>query len=79
MTVRAKFRCIEKSQKGNNYGAPGPIEGGFLRLAAVQGEENKTWTKWTPSGTLDLHITNPDALTQFEVGKDYFLDFTPAE
>ena len=40
-------------------------------------DPNKSWSKWTPSGTLELTITNPEAFNQFAVGQDYFVDFTP--
>lgn len=40
--------------------------------------ENKTWSKYTPTGECRLTITNPEAIDAFEVGKEYFLDFTPA-
>jgi hypothetical protein len=39
---------------------------------------NKSWSKWTPSGQVQMQITNPEASGQFEVGKPYFVDFTPA-
>lgn len=38
-------------------------------------EENKKFWDATPSGNLDMYVTNPQAKTLFEVGKD----FTPAE
>jgi hypothetical protein len=38
---------------------------------------NKSWSKWTPSGSLSITITNPAAIDQFEKGKAYYLDFNP--
>lgn len=80
--VRAKFRCTRKtsSTSSNGYGpAPStPVDTEEVELMAVMGDDNKEWSKWTPSGSLKMQINNPDAIAQFEVGKDYFLDFTPA-
>jgi hypothetical protein len=43
------------------------------------GEANKDWSKWTPSGELKMMVTNPAAIEKFELGKEYYLDFTPAD
>jgi hypothetical protein len=81
--VRAKFRCTEKTSRTSTGGygptPPQPVDTEEVKLQAVMGDENKEWSKWTPSGLLTMSITNPEALAQFEVGKDYFLDFTPVE
>lgn len=74
MSVRAKFRCVEK-QDHNNTGE------GSVKLEAVVGgsEENDKFFHWTPSGTIQMGVVNKDAFAQFEEGKEYYLDFTPAE
>lgn len=67
--VRAKFRC--------DVVLPGYGEGTVdVKFDAVIGDsdENKVWSKWTPSGMLTMHISNPNLLDHFEVGKEYFLD-----
>jgi hypothetical protein len=78
--VRAKMRCVRKAQACScgNYGEPKPLDMEEVELMPVSGPGNEEWTKWTPSGSVKMHITNPEAVGQFEVGKDYFLDFTPA-
>lgn len=80
MAVRAKFRCTEKLKRtsAGSYGTPQPADTEEVHLAAVMGDENKEWSRWTPSGQLRMTITNPQALDQFEVGKDYYLDISPA-
>jgi hypothetical protein len=40
--------------------------------------ENQSFAKATPSGELWLMIDNPEAATQFELGKEYYVDFSPA-
>lgn len=39
----------------------------------------ETWSKATPSGRLEMTITNPQAMEHLKVGKDYFLDIEPAD
>lgn len=81
LVVRAKFRCTRKAQvrSASGYGSPGPVDQEEVTLSAVMGDENKKWSRYTPSGHLEMTITNPVALARFEVGKDYYLDFTPVE
>jgi hypothetical protein len=76
--VRAKVRCVAKKETASAYGKPGKIDGEIVEFSPVSGPGNEGWSKWTPSGSISLHITNPEALKRFEVGKDYFVDFTPA-
>lgn len=47
--------------------------------AAKADTENARFTKATPWGEIKLGIDNPAALEQFEPGKSYYVDFTPAE
>lgn len=72
MGVRAKFVCeeIEAGDDGS----------GDVKLSAVVSgsEENRNFFKWTPSGTLRMGTCNAEALSQFELGKDYYIDITPA-
>lgn len=52
-----------------------------VRLSPVTGADGKgceSWSKWTPSGSVVLNITNPEAFQQFEVGGTYFADFVLA-
>ena len=51
-----------------------------VQLDAVtnDSEENKSWSEYTPSGSLSMTISNPSAQDFFELGQEYFLDFTKA-
>lgn len=43
-------------------------------------EENKSFSKYTPSGSVNLNISYETAASYyFEPGKEYFVDFTEAE
>ncbi len=41
--------------------------------------ENQRFTQATPWGQIELGIDNPLALAQFEEGKSYYVDFSPAD
>lgn len=41
-------------------------------------ENSKFWDA-SPSGQVTLGTINPEAWAQFGLGKEYYLDFTPAE
>lgn len=79
MPVRAKMRCIRKTQStsSSQYGEPKPVDTEEIELAPVTGPGNEEWSKWTPGGSVRMQINNPAAIGQFEVGKDYYVDFTP--
>lgn len=74
MTVRAKFQCnsIQKSQDKSTA---------VVHLIAVTtgSTENETWSKYTPSGQLQMVISNPAAAEQFEQGKEYYIDISPTD
>jgi len=42
-------------------------------------KENEKFFHYTPWGKLKMGIVNLTATEQFEVGKEYYIDFTPAE
>ncbi len=70
-TIRAKFNVAEIAKYGNGGGTK-------VTLFPVMGqsEENKAFWQATPSGKIEMHISNPDAV--FEFG-EYYIDFTKAE
>lgn len=74
MDVRAKFRChyIQKSDD-DSYRT--------IHMSPVTDDtpENKTWSKYTPGGQLQMCISNPTAFEQFEQGKEYYIDISPAD
>lgn len=73
MSVRAKF-IVETKDSG---------EFGNVTLRAVYStdpnHENKQFWDSTPAGEIHMHITNEKAFKQFELGKEYYIDFTPAD
>lgn len=84
MSVRAKMKCTEIATRAAVFYDPttqktaeGTNE--VVKLSAVSGDENKPWSQYTPQASVELYITNHDAVKQFTVGSTYFVDFTPAD
>ena len=79
MEVRAKFKCWAVTH-GND---PNPnsfcARVQFMAAYDDGNEDNKSWSKYTPSGSLDMYVTNPAAIEAFEPGKYYYLAITPAD
>ncbi len=72
--VRAKFVCSENKQTA---------DGNVIRFYATTGDdnpesENSKFFKYTPAGEVVLQTVNEEAAKQFEPGKAYYVDFTPA-
>jgi len=42
-------------------------------------EENDKFFEFTPYGAITMGVINPEAIKQFEIGKEFYVDFTPAE
>lgn len=72
MSVRAKFKVTEKviTEQGDKITLQ-PVIGGS--------HENEQFFKWTPYGKIEMGTINPEASKQFEVGKEYYIDFTKVE
>ena len=92
MSVRAKFKvdAIElinqpqsvKGADGSYVTVPGAVT--TLKLSPVYANgdpnhENSKFWKASPGGSLVLNCVNPEAVKQFEIGKEYYVDFTPAD
>ena len=70
--VRCKVTCSYKQ----------PVsEGVHVHLVPVTSgsDENKEFFRYTPGGQFSFYTVNQAAADKFEVGKQYYLDFTPAD
>ena len=74
--VRAKF--FVKQIINYHNGDPTSDQAGEVVLGPVYDDDDNEWSKWTPQGEIKMTITNPAALDAFELGGQYFVDFTPA-
>ena len=73
--TRAKFKCTvvkdvpEYEQKSV-----------YLTPVISGSEENKSFSKYTPSGSIHLNISyDTQASNSFEEGKEYYVDFSVSE
>ena len=92
MSVRAKFHLNsitinmfpKMKQVDGKWVKDGDVEQRTLNLTPVyanndpQHENSKFWEA-TPSGSIQLGCVNQEAWKHFEIGKDYYVDFTPVE
>lgn len=78
MTVRAKFKVISITTQANWQKDKGHI--GTVRLHPVTGDipENKAFYEATPSGQIEIGTINQQALEHFAIGREFYVDFTPA-
>lgn len=89
MSVRAKFKCVGFDATQQNFMNPetgkydNVVELRTVRLQPVYGngdpnhENTKFWNA-SPSGSIQLGTVNPAAWGAFELGAEYYVDFTPA-
>lgn len=69
MNVRCKFVCSYKDDKTGQVSLS-PVYSGSA--------ENKAFFAATPGGQINFYCVNPAALSAFEQGKEYYVDFAPA-
>jgi hypothetical protein len=75
-TVRAKFVCRSVSKSKHWDGTNRFLFTASLQPVTGGTDENKSFFEATPQGSIELGAFLPDA---FEPGKEYYVDFTPAE
>jgi len=90
MRTRCKFRVQDVNSKSHPLLNSSELEanGGIQKYAqnvtlAAQYDTEKTedvsFAAATPSGKLEIYVSNPAVVGTFEPGKDYYLDLTPCE
>lgn len=70
MAIQARMFVQSLKQ---NAGSPEARE--VVMTAVTRGQDSASWSKWTPSANLTMFITNPAALDQIQVGKEFLLTF----
>lgn len=72
-SLLAKFKVGSTQNFGNNNVEANltPVIGGS--------DENKSFSLYTPSGSIKMHITNPEAIDFFEPAAEYYVEFRKAE
>jgi hypothetical protein len=81
MAVRGKFKLKEITQVSYNPDARivkfEAVGGGTVKDMQAE-TENAIFHRFTPTGAIEMTVDNPAASNQFEIGKEYYVDFTPA-
>ena len=84
-SVRAKFICMSIERRMSYHWNSITIEHEeremrTVTLTPVSGgsEENKRFWNASPAGTLQLGMINLEAAEAFDIGKEYYLDISPA-
>ena len=74
MAVEARF-YVTKTTKVNHGGTETICT--IELKPVINGEPNKDWSKWTPSGLIELSVTNEAAAEWFEshIGKPLAITF----
>ena len=75
--VRAKFKVIriERSKGWNNINEVQTI---VLTPVTSGSRENKAFYAATPTGETKLATVNAEAAKEFDLGAEFYVDFTPA-
>lgn len=82
-TMRAKFQVSSVTP----YPTVGPTTQEVLTFSAVAkssaypadgSDDDNTYARWSPSGSLSLTVANPALFGKFKTGDKFYLDFTPA-
>lgn len=78
--IRAKFRChVVHKFEATQYSKASERVSLHPVYSDDPESENHKWSEATPSGAIDMSITNPGACGIFQEGKEYIVDFTPAD
>lgn len=75
--VRAKFR-VSRVERHATYDG-GEAHTVHMDPVLQNSDENKKFWSATPGGKLEMYLLNPEAAKQLELGKEYYIDFTPAK
>lgn len=73
--IRCKFR-VESIEE--NY-SPGSKKVALVTQYDQSLPEDGRFTRWTPSGRMEVVIDNPAAIAQLKVGGYVYVDLTPIE
>lgn len=73
--IRAKFQCLVVEEQ------PDYQQKKVSFVAVTEGsEENKSFAKYTPAGSLELFVSDGTPASEFfEQGKEYYFDITSVD
>ncbi len=71
--IQARFYVHSVKQFAGNTDSKEVV----LQAVTRKTDDNISWSKYTPSGTLTMYVRNDQAV--FEIGKDYLVSFELTE
>ena len=74
--VRAKFEVVAVTEHSHS-GAARTIKLEPRYDESIQ--EDQRFAQATPSGELTMWVTNPAAIAELSIGRQFYLDFVPVE
>ncbi|MEZ7524022.1 hypothetical protein [Burkholderia vietnamiensis] len=77
MSVRAKFKVTQTSQREHWDKQKGQIHEVTLMPVTGGSPENETFYAATPCGQIQLGTINDEAAKHFQLGAEVYVDFTP--
>lgn len=77
--VRAKFTVNQHIVTTWSKHQPGSTRVILNAVYDQTTEENRRFSKSTPSGTLEMTVDNPSAVEALELGKTFYIDFIPVD
>lgn len=78
-SVQAKFTCSFKVENKYNSQFVKLYPVGIYNSQNQISDEDRAFWEATPSGSLEMYISNPDTKDFFEENKKYYVTFTPAD
>ena len=78
MAVRAKFKVISITRQAGWSGVK-ELQSIKMQPVSSGSEENKAFYAATPSGSIDLSVVPEAVGRQFDIGQEFYVDFTPAD
>ena len=79
MSVRAKFKVNKIGRQAVGAGQELVTVEMCPVFSEHPGHENKRFWNATPSGSIEIGCANPSVADSFELGGEYYVDFSPAE
>lgn len=74
MKILSKWKCNAIRLYSND---PNGAKTYFFSPVTGGSDENRSFSKYTPSGELSMYVDNPECV--FEIGKEYYLTFEAAQ
>lgn len=74
--VTAKFQ-VQQISRNKSYSGTGEMQTILLTPVTSGSEENKRFYAATPSGRIELSCVNAEAVKEFDLGMEVYIDFRP--